>query len=105
MAIDPLEEDLISLSEAAKLLPIRPGGKRPHIATLYRWTSRGVRGVVLESTQCGGTRATSKEAIRRFCERLTSPDAPESAESVAARSRRREKEHEAAERACEEAGL
>ena len=71
MAIDPLRETLISLSDAAKLLPARRGGKRPHVSCLYRWTVSGCKGAILESLQCGGTRVTSKEALSRFLEALT----------------------------------
>lgn len=71
MAIDPLSETLISLTDAARLLPARRGGKRPHVSCLYRWTVSGCKGVILESLQCGGTRVTSKEALSRFLEALT----------------------------------
>ncbi len=69
--IDPTTESLVSLTEAARLLPARRGGKRPHVSSLYRWTKAGRRGVVLESIQVGGTRCTSKEALARFFEALT----------------------------------
>lgn len=69
--IDTFTESLVSLSDAAKLLPMRRGGKRPHISCLYRWTISGCKGVVLESVQVGGTRCTSKEALARFIERLS----------------------------------
>ena len=71
MAIDPNSETLISLTEAAKLLPRRRGGKRPHVSCLYRWTTSGCKGVILESVQVGGTRCTSKAALGRFFEALT----------------------------------
>jgi hypothetical protein len=63
-----LTEELVSLTEATKLLPKRRKGKRPNVATLYRWTTIGVRGIVLESVQVGGTRCTSREALQRFFE-------------------------------------
>ena len=71
MAIDPTSETLISLPEAASLLPRRRRGKRPHVSCLYRWTVSGCKGVVLESIQIGGTRCTSREALQRFFEALT----------------------------------
>ena len=64
--IDCNRETLLTLSEAAKLLPARRAGKKTHISCLYRWTKTGCRGVVLESLQVGGTRCTSKEALARF---------------------------------------
>lgn len=64
-------EHVVSLTEAAGLLPRRRQGKKPNVATLYRWASRGCRGIVLETIQIGGTRCTSREALQRFAERLT----------------------------------
>ena len=75
MAIDPTTETLISLAQAAKHLPRRRAGKRPHVSCLYRWSTAGCRGVVLESIQVGGTRCTSREALARFFRRLTQGDA------------------------------
>lgn len=68
--IDPFQEDAISLHDAADLCPKRHG-KTPHISSLYRWTTTGCRGVVLESVQIGGSRFTSREALVRFFGKLT----------------------------------
>lgn len=75
--IDPNTEVLISLSEAARHLPRRRADKRPHVSCIYRWTTSGCKGVVLESLQIGGTRCTSKEALGRFFRRLTTGNAAE----------------------------
>lgn len=69
--IDILSENLVSLADAAKLLPRRRGGKRVHQSCIYRWCLNGLKGVVLESIQIGGTRCTSKEALTRFFNRLS----------------------------------
>ena len=69
--IDLTTETVISLTEAAKRLPARRSGKRPHVATLYRWSQRGCRGVRLETCQVGGTRCTSVEALQRFVNQLS----------------------------------
>lgn len=66
-----LHEDIISLAEAAKLLPRRRAGKKTSVATIYRWTKDGMRGVHLEFIQVGGTRCTSQEALQRFFDRLS----------------------------------
>ena len=58
---DLQNETLIFLSEAAKRLP-----NRPSTATLWRWHSGGVRGVLLETIMIGGRRYTSVEAMARF---------------------------------------
>ena len=74
--IDLAVEHVVSLTEAATHLPRRRTGKRPHVATLYRWAARGMRGVKLETIRVGGTLCTSLEALQRFCARLTDPTAP-----------------------------
>lgn len=56
---------LIALAVAAKMVPSR-SGKGVSICTLWRWTTRGVRGHVLWSTLVGGTRFTSIAAIEQF---------------------------------------
>ena len=65
-----LKEELLSLPAAAGILPRRRGGKKVHTATLYRWTTTGLKGVVLESLQVGGTRCTSQQALQRFFDQL-----------------------------------
>jgi hypothetical protein len=72
--IDVLTEQVLSLGDAAKTLPARRGGKRPHVSCLYRWTVNGCRGVILESVAIGGTRCTSREALARFFDQLSFAD-------------------------------
>lgn len=43
------DEKLITLTEAAKLLP-KVNGKKPALCTLWRWCRRGLRGVFLAQT-------------------------------------------------------
>ena len=69
--IDLHTEHLLSLPAAVKALPRTRTGKATHIATVYRWISRGIRGVRLESIRVGGALYTSREAIQRFADRLT----------------------------------
>jgi Protein of unknown function (DUF1580) len=71
--IDSVGESLITLAQAADELPRRRRGRKTHVSTLFRWTTSGCRGVVLESLQCGGTRCTSRQALQRFFERLSAP--------------------------------
>lgn len=75
--IDLANETLLLLRDVPRHLPFRPNGKRLNISAVYRWTMRGVRGVVLETVKVGGSTYTSREAIQRFSERLSgSPVAP-----------------------------
>jgi hypothetical protein len=65
--IDPRFEKLLSLTQAAKLVP----GGGVHLSTLHRWRLRGVKGVRFETVLVGGKRLTSQEAIERFIKRTT----------------------------------
>src|SRR4051794_13972212 len=61
-----LDEKLVVLAAAARSLP-----HRPHISTLHRWRTRGVRGIRLEAILTGGVWCTSREALRRFFDATT----------------------------------
>ena len=56
-----LEQELISLKQACKIIPTRP-----HVATIWRWVERGCRGHKLESWLVGGQRFTSTAALETF---------------------------------------
>ncbi|QDU28458.1 hypothetical protein ETAA8_35580 [Anatilimnocola aggregata] len=68
-----LGETIVTLAEAAALLPRRRAGKKVHTSCVYRWTTSGCRGVILESLQVGNTRCTSREALERFFAALAVP--------------------------------
>lgn len=104
--IDLSSEALISLSEAARRLPKRRRGKRPHVSCIYRWTTGGCRGVVLDSVQIGGTRCTSHEALERFFHALTAAARDGSPSMNGARSpAKRQRDSEAAGRKLESVGI
>lgn len=63
--IDVTSDDILSLADAARLLP-PINGKRPHVSTLWRWSRKGINGVTLEIAQLGGRIVTSREALNRF---------------------------------------
>lgn len=73
--IDPQSETLKTKNEARRL-PWMKGryGNAVSLATLDRWMTRGVGGVVLESCRIGGTTYTSDEATLRFLDRLNGAD-------------------------------
>lgn len=71
MPIDLSSETVLSLRDATHKLPRRRAGKKPNVATLYRWGQRGCRGIRLETIRVGGTLCTSVEALQRFCDRLS----------------------------------
>ncbi|MGD9719773.1 MAG: DUF1580 domain-containing protein [Pirellulales bacterium] len=61
--IDIATEHLLTLAEAAQLLP-----GRPSVSTLWRWRQKGVRGRRLETVLIGAKPYTSREALGRFAE-------------------------------------
>jgi hypothetical protein len=71
LMIDSNKEDVITLTEAAQLIPRRRGGKKCDPSCIYRWTSRGIKGIRLEFVQIGGTRCTSRQALARWFSKLT----------------------------------
>lgn len=101
--IDITSETVLSIAQAAKAVPSRSPGKRVHTATIWRWISYGCKGILLESCRIGGSTYTSREALQRFADALTraNPKSVRLPNQAASRS----KQIEAAERACEAAGI
>lgn len=58
-------EGAVPLSKAAALIP-----GRPHLATIWRWATRGVRGVRLATVHISGRRMTTPQAIEEFLAEL-----------------------------------
>jgi hypothetical protein len=68
-------EKMLSMSQAARMLPSLRGGKTPHPNTLIRWAkaglkSKGGRIIRLETYRIGGTTCTSLNALRQFFDLL-----------------------------------
>lgn len=68
LIVDP--DKLMTFARLAPHVPSR-SGRPPHVSTIHRWASGGVRGVRLESVLVGGVRMTSLEAFQRFVNRLS----------------------------------
>jgi len=66
-------EELITLAQAARLLP-KIDGKKVSVCTLWRWCRRGLRGEHLEYTRVGRKICTTHAALLRFFNRLTELD-------------------------------
>lgn len=64
--IDLDREKPLTLAQAAKLFP-----NRPNSATVWRWCTKGARGIKLDSSTIGGRLYTSEAAIQRFIESRT----------------------------------
>lgn len=68
---DITQEQLLTFRDLARSLPCRRGDRPVHVATIHRWRSRGLNGIRLEAMRIGGAWTTSREAFRRFVDRLT----------------------------------
>ena len=66
--IDIEKEQIFPLSHARKVVPV--GGKELHVSTIWRWCSRGLRGVKLEHVRVDRRVCTSTQAISRFVNAL-----------------------------------
>jgi hypothetical protein len=73
---DLLTETIVYLGPATRLFPRDARGRAPSTTTLWRWRTRGVRGVRLESARLGGRVVTSLEAVRRFVSSVTETARP-----------------------------
>ena len=63
--IDPLNDELLTATEAAKLCP-RVGGKKPHVTIIWRWAKQGVGGIRLEHVVISRTLFTTRGALCQF---------------------------------------
>jgi len=105
--IDLSTESIVSLRDAAKLLPPARQGRAVSFQCVLRWVLDGARGpdgelVRLEAIRLGGRWLTSREALQRFGESLT----PANRSSSPARtSRQRRRAAERAERELENLGI
>src|SRR5262245_889697 len=64
-------EPLSSLADLADSLP-EPNGRKTSRSTVLRWVKRGVRGIKLEAVRLGNVWLSSREALQRFLDRLSS---------------------------------
>jgi hypothetical protein len=68
--IDIAKEVIRSFAQAAR--HSRPPDARPLApSTIWRWYTKGISGVKLETICIGGTRYTSVEALQRFFDAVT----------------------------------
>jgi hypothetical protein len=72
---DILREGAISLTAAAKSLPLIDG-RGPNPATVWRWARQGIGGVFLEYVRIGRRIVTSRAALGRFVAALAAADRP-----------------------------
>jgi hypothetical protein len=78
--IDIFNERVLALNEICELLPRNPKGGKVSFSTIWRWSKNGVIGpggerVKLETVKIGGRLLSSEQAIQRFAENLSPPEA------------------------------
>ncbi len=66
MSIDIRNEELLTLEQAAQLLPGKPAR-----LTVWRWCRAGIRDIRLDSVVIGARRYTSHRALAEFAASLT----------------------------------
>lgn len=54
------------LSDLPRMLPPLPNGGRVSLASVYRWTTAGLRGVRLRRYRCAGAWATTRQELTRW---------------------------------------
>ena len=97
---DPRHEDPITFRQACRLPFVRRNGKPMHHSTMYRWATRGVRNILLETVTIGGSLCTSEPALLRFIARLSGDVEQPNSQPAA-----RERQIDAAEAELERAGF
>ena len=63
-------EPVMTFAEAAGWLEQR-FGRRPNVATIWRWAVRGLRGVRLQTIALGRYRFTTERAIKQFIDQTS----------------------------------
>ena len=80
--IDIHREEMFPLSLAPKRMPNRRMGRPTATSTVFRWSSKGLRGHLLETVMIGGVRFTSLEALNRFFSNVTAAKSAEAKPST-----------------------
>lgn len=68
-------EDAITLTKAADFVP-----SRPHCATIWRWATKGCRGIKLQTWLLGGKRVTTPAALEEFLQKLNADSSADEAD-------------------------
>ena len=69
----------LTLSQAARTIPCRP-----HTATMWRWTTKGVRGIQLRSIRSGSRVLTTEAWVKEFNRACNQTNAERAAAELAA---------------------
>lgn len=80
-------------------------GKRPNPVTIWRWATKGKRGVVLKTTNICGSRYTTSECLDEFCQAVADAQTQSTGTPSILNSARQAKRQEAVKREAKEMGL
>jgi hypothetical protein len=83
-----IADELLTFADVGRLLPRRRGGTKVAISTIWRWTRRGSRGVLLPFVRVGGNVYISRSDLAEFIARLSSVDRAPQQPSPTTRSER-----------------
>lgn len=78
-------------------------GERPHVSTMHRWATNGLKGVTLRTEYTGGHRRTTRKWIKEFFEDVTA--AAEGRKPASRLGRNRESRIDSAAKELEAAGI
>ena len=67
----PIDEELLIRFSTAAGVVEKETGERPHVSSIHRWASRGLKGVRLQVQYAGGHRRTKPRWIREFFQAVT----------------------------------
>ena len=67
----PIDDDLLIRFSTAAGEVEKITGERPHVSSIHRWASRGLKGVRLQVKYAGGTRRTKRQWLREFFDAVT----------------------------------
>lgn len=90
--IDLRTESLIRLEDVRQHIPSGRRGKQLSKSVPFRWASKGVKGIVLETVKVGGARYTTLDALHRFIQHINAPTPPTSEATRPLPSKQVEKE-------------
>lgn len=107
------DEDLMTLTQAARCLP-KVDGRKVSVCTIWRWCRKGLRGVFLQYVRVGRRVCTTNAALLQFftavaeLDRQCQPDTPPEPRVLHRRpitSRRRQRTLAEADAILERAGI
>jgi hypothetical protein len=94
-----------AISEVPNRIPKTSRGRRVSIATVVRWSTKGLKGIKLETIRIGGTRCTCDDALRRFFERISQSQSGRTPSPALLTATQRNRRFEAVEERLNELGI